>query len=127
MKIEEINRFKEFYDQFENDCNRVASILSGIKKKWCGCDSAYAETFTIDDDNVMWEGDEYWNYGGHEHHSGNFPIEYLAMTDDELKEIVEKENEKYDEEVRAKKAIEEARETEARHKKYEELKKEFGE
>lgn len=128
MDKKELKQFVELYEKFESDCNRVCNILSGSKKRrWEGSSIAYAETFKIEDeDNIWWEGDEYWNFGGHEYHSGYFPAGFLAMSDDELAKIVEKENEEFDRDVERKKQEKAEREKAARLAEYEKLKKEFG-
>ena len=128
MTQTEFEKYSELNDKFINDCERVAKILSGLKepKQHDGCDITYADNFCLCGADVDWSGDEYWSRGGHEHHSGCFPAEYLTMTDDELKAIVEKENKKYDEKKEAEKKIKEDKDRAERFKKYEELKKEFG-
>lgn len=128
MNKTDLEKFKELYDKFIEDCNRVANILSNSKERTVheSGNINYAETFTLDDGDVNWEGDEYWNYGGHEYHSGYFPAEFLTMTDDELMSIVDKENKEYEEEQEAKKRRKEEREKAARLEQYKKLKEEFG-
>lgn len=128
MTREELEKYSELNNKFTSDCERVAKILSDLKepKQHEGCDISYANDFCLCGANVDWSGDEYWNYGGHEYHSGSFPKEYLTMTDDELKAIVEKENNKYTERKEAAKKIREEKDRAKRFRQYEELKKEFG-
>lgn len=128
MTQEELKQYKELNEKFENECNRVCSILSGSKKRHGECNNiSYAERFKIEGENsVWWEGDEYWNYGGHEEHSGYFPSDFLAMSDDELAKIVKKENEEFDREVERKNQEKAEREKAARLAEYEKLRKEFG-
>ena len=127
MTQEELKQYKELNEKFENDCNRVCAILVGSKKRQGECkDIRYVERFYIAGDSVYWEGDEYWNYVGHEHHSGSFPSDFLAMSDDELHKIVEKENEEWKAEQKRKNKENAAKEKERRKAQYEELKKEFG-
>lgn len=128
MDKKELKQFIELYEKFESECNRVCTILSGSKKRRGeGENISYAEKFKIEDeDNIWWEGDEYWSYGGHEYHSGYFPAGFLTMSDDELTKIVEKENEEFDREVERKKQEKAEREKAARLAEYEKLKKEFG-
>lgn len=127
MNTKELKNFKELYDKFIEDCNRVANILTNSKERTeheCG-DIAYADTFTLDGNDVDWEGDEYWQFQGHEHHFGDFPAEFLTMTDDELMKIVDKENEEYDKREAAKQKEKEEYEKAKRLAEYEKLKKEF--
>ena len=123
MTEKELANYRQLNDIFVSECERVANIL----KDEPGSDTAFAEEFRIEGEDVCWEGDEYWNYGGHEHYSDSFPAEYLTMPEDQLKEIVRKKIEEHEAKVQAKKEAERAKATEERRKKYEELKKEFGE
>lgn len=127
MTPEEIEKYSELNDKFESDCERIAEILSDLKepKQYDGYNIHYADNFHLCGEDVYWSGDEYWNYGGHEHHSGDFPKKYLTMTDNELKAIVEKENKKYDKKKEAEKKIKEDKERAERFKQYEKLKNEF--
>ena len=128
MTQKELEKYSELNEKFRSDCTRVAEILSDLKepKQYDGCDITYADNFYLCGEDVSWNGDEYWSYGGHEYHSGYFPKEYLTMTDDELRAIVEKENKKYAEEQEAKKKAKEEEKKAERLRQYEELKKEFG-
>ena len=74
-----------------------------------------------------WEGDEYWQFQGHEEHNGWFPIDYLSKTDEELRAIVDDMNAKYEEKKKKKKEEKEAKLREQRKAEYERLKEEFGE
>lgn len=124
----DLKNFKELYDKFIEDCNRVVHILTNSKERTmheCG-NIYYAEKFTLDGNDVNWEGDEYWQFQGHEHHSGDFPAEFLTMTDDELMKIVDKENKEYDKKQEAKQKEKEEREKAARLEQYNKLKEEFG-
>ena len=49
----------------------------------------FCSVFYLDGDDVCAEGDEYWNFGGHEHHYCTFPIEFLTYTDEELDAYVD--------------------------------------
>lgn len=128
MTQEELEKYSELNNKFRSDCERVAEILSDLEepKKHDGRDITYANDFYLCGADVDWSGDEYWNYGGHEHHSGSFPKEYLTMTGDEIRAIVENENKKYAERKEAAKKIKEDKARAERFKRYEELKKEFG-
>lgn len=128
MTQKELEKYSELNSIFEDDCSRVANILSKLEKpkRYDGCDITYADNFTLCGAEVDWTGDEYWNYGGHEHHSGSFHKEYLTMTDDELNAIVDEENRKYHEELEAAEKSKKAEDRAKRLKQYQELKKEFG-
>lgn len=127
MTKEELKAFLELNDKFIEDCNRVCGILGQSKKRHGECENiSYAERFNIEDSSVWWEGDEYWSYGGHEKHCGYFDTEFLTMSDEELLEIVKKENEEYDRKEEQKKREKEEREKAKRLAEYERLKKEFG-
>ena len=126
MTQEEIKQYISLYDKFEDECYRVRTILLGSKKHTVDpCDITWADKFTIEQDNVIWEGTERWNYGGEQLHYGMFPLSYLTMTDDELRKIVERENFEWDKEQKEQKEKDEERSKEARRKQYELLKKEF--
>lgn len=127
MKKEELEKFKNLYPLFIKEAERVAKILSNVKKyqKSYSSNPKFADKFTLEDNDVCWEGDEYWAFQGHEEHSGYFPIEYLSMTDDEIWNIVNDMNTKYDEEERKKKEEKEESLRKQRKAEYERLKKEF--
>ena len=125
MTQEEIKQYIKLCDKFEDECYRVRTILSESKKRCFINDITYADKFIIEDNNVMWEGTERWNYGGEQWHNGIFPLSYLTMTDDELRKIVEKENLKWDKEQKEQKEMSEELAKKLRKKQYELLKKEF--
>lgn len=128
MTQEELNKFSELNEKFDQDCYRVSNILRNLKqyKGSEGKDITYAENFTLYGDDVEWSGDEYWNYGGHEYHSGSFPKEFLTMSDKELESIVAKKNEEYEKELEAKKAEQEKAEKQRDFQMYNELKTKLG-
>ena len=127
MTQKELKQYIDLSEKFEEECNRVCRILSDSKKRHGECsDISYAEKFKIEgDDSVWWEGDEYWSYGGHESHGGYFSADFLTMSDNELAEIVKKENEEWEAAQEKKKNEKAAEEKAKRMAKYEELKKEF--
>ena len=128
MKKEELAQYVVLCEKFENECNRVCNILKDSKNRHGNCeDITYAERFHLSDDSVAWKGDEYWSYGGHEYHSGYFPVDFLTMSDDELLKIVEKENEEWEAEQEKKRREAKEMERAKRLAEYEKLKKEFGE
>lgn len=125
MKPKELQEFRMLYRVFEENCHRVAKILGDREFEKDTHDITYANEFHLEGDDICWSGDEYWNYGGHEYHSGYFPAEYLVMDDDELREIVEKENREYREAVEKRKEERKKQEKSERLELYEKLKKEF--
>jgi hypothetical protein len=79
------------------------------------------------DSTINIEGDEYWRYGGHEHHNVRMPVKFVV--DEGYRatlraEVARKRQEK--EEAAAKAAVEkEAAAQEKRRQQFETLKKEF--
>ena len=124
MKKDDLKNFAELYNKFLEDCNRVIDILKYSPEY--ENDIEFSDKFVLEDDTVFWDGDEYWNYGGHEYHSGTFPAEYLTMSDEELKKIVDKKIEEYNKKQEEKKRLKAEAEKAARLKEYEKLKAEFG-
>lgn len=86
MTQKELDKYIKLQDKFQLRCEAVCEILKPLN------DSCYyLSEFYIDGDKVYGEGDEYWQYGGHEHHCASFPVSYLCMSDDALKKTVEDE------------------------------------
>ena len=126
MTQEEIKQYIRLCDKFEDECYRVCTILSESKKRTASPnDITFADKFTIEHNNVIWEGHETWNYGGEQWHCGMFDLNYLNMTDDELREIVERENLEWDKEQKEMKEKNDMLAKRLRMKQYELLKKEF--
>lgn len=125
MTQEEIKTFNELYRKFQKECERVKEVLSTLPHQ-IGGDIYLADYFyricDMDmDDAVLWIGyDETY-----EEVNGSFPLEYLSLTDDELKAIVDEEKRKFEEEQLAKRAEADKKEKEIRKELYEQLKKEF--
>lgn len=127
MTQEELTQYVKLCEKFKNECKRVCDILGNSKERQGDCaDINYAQRFRLADDSVIWEGDEYWRYGGHEKHSGDFPAEFLTMPNDKLLKIVEMENKEWEAKQEKRKKEIAAQERENRKAQYEELKKEFG-
>lgn len=123
MTPEEINAYAELSEKFNNDCDRVAKILGQFKvfaKNWAD-NINYADNFTINGDSVKWEGLDFDN----DYISGSFPVEYLSMTDSEVKEKAFEQNEKYLEEIRKEMEAIKERELDSEYKKFLELKEKF--
>lgn len=117
-----MEKFKELTNLFTNECERVAKCLSeSIAFKYDDIRCARKFTMDIDCSHVDWEG---WA-GGCEQ-GGSFNIEYLLMSDDELKEMVAKSNREIEEKKKIMRLAQEKRELEAKKAEYERLKKELG-
>lgn len=126
MTQKELKQYIDLSEKFEEECNRVCDIITNSKMRHGECkDIRYAERFHLVDNSVEWEGDEYWNYGGHEWHSGCFPSNFLTMSDEEIHKIVEKENEEWEAAQERRNKEKAAEEKAKRMAQYEELKKEF--
>ena len=129
MTQEEIKNYCELNNKFEDECYRVCKILEGLEriKNSDGHDIRFAEEFVVDGDDILWSGEETWQYGGYEYHTGSFPVKYLTMTDDELKAVVDEDNKLFHQEakedIRQKEEVEKAK----RREEYERLRKEFEE
>ena len=129
MTRKELEQYEHFDGLFYNDCQRVANILRDLVefKGSTNSDITYADNFIIQDDEVQWNGEETWGYIGREYHSGSFPKMYLTLSDKELMDIVNKQNEEYNEKQQLIKEQKEAIQKAERKRQYEELKKEFDE
>jgi len=126
MTQKEIKQYIELSDKFENECYRVRTVLLGSKKHTVDPhDITWADKFTIEQDNVVWEGNERWNYGGERWHNGMFPLSYLTMTDNELRKIVDKEDVEWEKEQKEQEEKCKELAKKVRRKQYELLKKEF--
>ena len=110
--------------EFQRRCEEVCRMLTPLNDSY-----RYLETFEIIDNEVYGEGDEYYGYGGHEHHSQKFPSNFLWKDDEEIKQYVEdelkrREQEKEAERLRIQRIQEEAQEKRDIEE-YERLKKKF--
>jgi len=89
---EELNQFIWDNSKFNYICENICEKLSHWDKNF-----KFADNFVIEDKQVRCEGDEYWAYGGHEHHTHYFDIELLTYSKEELDDYVNglilKENE----------------------------------
>lgn len=122
MTKEEVKKFKELCEQFEEDCSRVASILSQFEVYNKSEENiTFASRFLPNGkDEVYWHGDEYWRYGGHEEHEGYFPIKYLSMTDEQVRKAGARKNAEF---LKKKKEKEDAIAAEKKRKEYEQYQK----
>ena len=124
MKYEDVQEYILLQDMFQARCETVCGLLTPLNDSY-----KYLDTFEITDDKVFGEGDEYYGYGGHEHHSANFPSNFLWKDDKEIKQYVEdelkkQEQEKEAERLRIQKLQEETQEKRDREE-YERLKAKF--
>lgn len=124
MTEKQVKNFLSLNEKFNDRCCEVCQLLRPLDDSF-----RYLDTFDPDGDFVYGEGDEYWQYGGHEHHSQKFLLKYLWMKDDEIKAIVEKTVEDRERQIKEKKEKEqreqEERLLESQRKLYEELKQKF--
>ena len=110
---------------FQARCETVCGLLTPLNDSY-----RYLSEFEIIDNEVWGEGDEYWSYGGHEQHSQKIPSNFLWKDDEDIKQYVEdelkkREQDKEEERLRIQKLQEEAQEKRDREE-YERLKKKFG-
>lgn len=125
MTRKELDKYIELQDKFQLRCEAICEILKPLNSSY-----GYLSDFEIDGDKVYGEGDEYWQYGGHEHHSASFPLSCICMLDSKIKEYVneeirKKEEAKLAEQARIQKINAERLEKQEREE-YERLKKKYG-
>ena len=124
MRYKDVQDYILLQAMFQARCEEVCGLLIPLNDSFKCLD-----TFEIIDDEVFGEGDEYWGYGGHEHHSQKFPLKFLWETDEEIKQYVEDELKKREEakeaeRLRIQKVQEEFQEKRDREE-YERLKAKF--
>lgn len=125
MTAEELNTFREMYDKFIEDCERVQDKLGNLKGT--RGEIYLAEHFYIDGNNVCWDGEEALCYGGgYEYHCGEFDVKFLTMSDEELDEYVKHENEIFEQKEKEKAEAKTKSDLETKKRLYEKLKKELG-
>ena len=125
MRYEDVQDYILLQDMFQVRCEDVCRLLRPLNDSY-----GYLSDFEISDNEVWGEGDVYWSYGGHEHHSQKFPSNFLWKDDEEIKQYVEdelkkREQAKIEERLRMEKLVEEALEKRDREE-YERLKAKFG-
>lgn len=120
MTEKQYKNFISMNEKFIDRCSQVCSLLQPINSSY-----GYLDTFEPDGDFVYGEGDEYWGYGGNEHHGQKFPSKYLWMKDEEIKEIVNKELEDRENKKREEKEKQERLQIEKEREIYEKLKQKF--
>ena len=125
MTQEQVKQLAELHNIFEERCSEVTNIL-GKMDKYYKTGFSYCDTFRIDGEFVCCEGDEYWQYGGHEHYVEYFDTELLSMTNEELEKYVEEkiqanlaERKEQEEELRKKQEEKERKQLEELKRKYE--------
>lgn len=89
MTQEQVKQLVELQNIFEERCSEVTNILDKMDKYY-NTGFRCCDTFRIDSDgDVCCEGDEYWQYGGHEHYVEYFDAKLLSMTNEEIEKYVE--------------------------------------
>lgn len=120
MTVDELHDYINLDDVFNKRCSEICEILRPLNLSY-----RYADTFEIYDDYVGFTGDEYWAYGGHEEHSGEFPLKFIYTSNEEIEKYV---SDKLAEKEREQKRINDVLELEKLEKEkaeYERLKKKF--
>lgn len=124
MTQKELDKYIKLQEKFQLRCEAICKILEPLNDNY-----SYLSNFELDvyDATVYGEGDEYWQYGGYESHSGAFPVSYLCMSDDDLKKIVEDDLKKREEKRLAVQMEETMQYQKKEREEYERLKKKFEE
>lgn len=125
MTEKDVQDYILLQDKFQARCEKVCKLLRPLHDSY-----RYLSEFEISDNEVWGEGDEYIVYGEFEHHSAKFPLSFLWKDDEEIKQYVEdelkkREQEKETERLRVQKIQEEFQEKRDREE-YERLNKKFG-
>ena len=121
MTLQELEQYKKLNEQFRNDCDRVCLAFSRYNDEY-----KFLDTFSLENGEVFCSGDEYWNYGGHEHYTYSFNAKYLTYSDEELETFVDELIDKREKEEQEEKEKEEQKQYENDLKQYNELKKKLG-
>ena len=125
MRYKDVQNYILLQDMFQARCETICRLLAPLNDSY-----RYLDEFEIIDDEVFGEGDEYWGYGGSDHHSARFSTSFLWKDDKKIKQYVEdelkkREQAKEDERLRIQKIQEELQEKRDREE-YERLKAKFG-
>ena len=127
MRYEDVKDYIHLQDMIQARCEEVCGLLTPLNDSY-----RYLTDFEInlDTDEIWGEGDEYLGYGESDLHSAKFPLSFLWKDDEEIKQYVEdelkkREQEKETERLRIKKIQEEFQEKRDREE-YERLKSKFG-
>lgn len=125
MTESELYTYMGLQDEFQFRCETICKMLKPLNNHY-----EYLSDFEIEGDEVYGNGDEYWGYGGYEHHSASFPLSYICMSDDKIKEYVSEEIRKREEAKLAEQAriqkINAERLEKHEREEYERLKKKYG-
>ena len=125
MIYKDVQDYIQLQDMFQARCEEICGLLTPLNDSF-----KYLDTFEIIDDEVFGKGDEYVGYGGSEYHSAEFPLNFLWKNDEDIKQYVEAELKKQEQDkekelLRIQKIHEEAQEKRDREE-YERLKAKFG-
>ena len=82
MRYEDVQDYILLQDMFQVRCEEVCYLLRPLNDSY-----RYLSEFEISDNEVWGEGDEYVGYGGYEHHSANFPSNFLWKDDEDIKQL----------------------------------------
>ena len=88
MRYEDVQDYIQLQDMFQARCEEVCGLLTPLNDSY---KCLYDFEIYSDPDEGFGEGDEYWEYGGHEHHSAEFPLSFLWEDDEKIKQYVEDE------------------------------------
>ena len=94
MTQKELDKYIKLQEKFQLRCEEVCGLLIPLNDSY---KCLYDFEIYSDPDEVFGEGDEYWEYGGHEHHSQKFPLSFLWEDDEKIKQYVEDELKKREE------------------------------
>lgn len=83
MTQKELDKYIKLQEKFQLRCEAICEILKPLNRSY-----GYLSDFYIEGDKVYGEGDEYWSYGGREHHSASFPLSCICMPDNNIGEYV---------------------------------------
>lgn len=124
MRYEDVQDYILLQDMFQARCETICGLLTPLNDSY-----RYLDTFEISNNEVFGEGDEYIGYGESEHHAAKFPSSFLWKDDEDIKQYVEdelkkREQEKEAERLRVQKIQEDFQEKRDREE-YERLKKKF--
>lgn len=120
MTFDELFDYVNLNEAFNKRCSEICEILRPLSLSY-----RYADTFEIYNDQVEFTGDEYWEYGGHEEHSGEFPLKFIYTPNKEIEKYV---SDKLEEKEREQKRINDVLDLEKLKREraeYERLKKKF--
>ena len=120
MTKDELYNYINLNDDFYTRCSQIREILSQLDRSY-----KCADTFEIVNDKVEFTGDEYWGYGGHEKHSGEFPLKFIYTSDEEIEKCVSDKLAERECEQRRIEAEVEVQKLERERAEYERLKKKF--